>query len=212
MDARVTRESGKRARAGSPFPIACGTADPEPPPGPQTRIAGTENFLLLGAMVSRLRPVRILRIVTLVCSAALGALPLPLTAGPRGEFSAHDRDIIEQRWPEAGQTASGMRYVILKEGEGPKARTRQRVSVLYSGSFLDGTIFSQKLDPEKPFTFTLGNGDVIQGWEEALLDMRAGEKRLLVIPYALGYGLRGREPDIPNRATLVFEVEVLKIE
>lgn len=163
-------------------------------------------------MVSRFRPARLSHLLVLGCAAALAALPLPVDAAPRGEFSAEDRDVIEQRWPEAGQTASGLRYVILKEGSGPKARTRQRISVLYSGSFLDGTVFSQKLDAEKPFTFTLGNGDVIQGWEEAFLDMRAGEKRLLIIPYALGYGLRGREPDIPNRATLVFEVELLKIE
>lgn len=146
------------------------------------------------------------------CALACAILPTGLSAAPRGEFSAEDRDIIEKRWPDAGQTASGMRYVILQDGSGPKVRNRQRVSVLYKGSLLDGTVFSEKSDANDPFKFSVGNGEVILGWEEALLDMRAGEKRLLIIPFALGYGLRGREPDIPNRATLVFEVELLKIE
>lgn len=152
------------------------------------------------------------RLAALGLLALLFVAPPHLQAGPRGEFSAADRDIIEKRWPDAGQTPSGMRYVILQDGEGQKARHRQRLSVLYRGSLLDGTVFSEKLDPADPFTFTIGNGEVILGWEEAFLDMQPGEKRLLIIPYALGYGLRGREPDIPNRATLVFEVELLKIE
>jgi FKBP-type peptidyl-prolyl cis-trans isomerase len=165
-------------------------------------------------MVLSLRPALAYRALmfAFACVFAGAVLPAPLGAAPRGEFSAEDRDIIEKRWPDAGQTASGMRYVILQDGTGPKARNRQRLSVLYKGSLLDGTVFSEKTDAKDPFKFTVGNGEVILGWEEAFLDMRAGEKRLLIIPFALGYGLRGREPDIPNRATLVFEVELLKIE
>lgn len=163
-------------------------------------------------MVLRSLSTVLTRFALIGCLCALVAHPSWVDAAPRGEFSSEDRDIIEKRWPDAGQTASGMRYVILKDGTGPKARTRQRVSVLYTGSLLDGTVFSKKVDPADPFTFTLGNGEVILGWEEAFLDMRAGEKRIIILPFALGYGLRGREPDIPNRATLVFEVEVLKIE
>lgn len=163
-------------------------------------------------MVSRLRPALLVRLLSFAAIVACAALPTDLQAAPRGEFSAEDRDIIEKRWPDAGQTASGMRYVILEDGSGPKVRNRQRLSVLYKGSLLDGTVFSEISDPAKPFKFTVGNGEVILGWEEAFLDMKAGEKRLLIIPFALGYGLRGREPDIPNRATLVFEVTLLKIE
>lgn len=178
----------------------------------QTRIAAHLNFFHPQNMALSLPSTPLSRWLRLAGLGALLSASLMLDAAPRGEFSSEDRDIIEKSWPDAGLTASGMRYVILKDGTGPKARTRQRASVLYKGSLLDGTVFSSKLDPADPFTFTIGNGDVILGWEEALLDMRVGEKRLLIIPYALGYGLRGREPDIPNRATLVFEVELLKVE
>jgi len=165
-------------------------------------------------MLPSLRPILLQRAFVCFCACVLAwaALPSSLSAAPRGEFSAEDRDIIEKRWPDAGQTPSGMRYVIEKDGSGPKMRNRQRATVLYRGALLDGKVFSEKLDPNDPFTFTVGNGEVILGWEEALLDMRAGEKRTLIIPFALGYGLRGREPDIPNRATLVFEIELLKFE
>jgi FKBP-type peptidyl-prolyl cis-trans isomerase len=163
-------------------------------------------------MVSRFPLMSSTHLLLLACIAAWFALPPDAQAAPRGEFTAADRDIIEKRWPEAGQMASGLRYVILEDGSGPKARMRQRLNVLYKGELLDGTVFSQKLDPADPFTFTLGNGEVILGWEEAFSDMRAGEKRIIILPFALGYGLRGREPDIPNRATLVFEVTLLSIE
>jgi FKBP-type peptidyl-prolyl cis-trans isomerase len=165
-------------------------------------------------MVLSFRPARLASMLAAVFACVIAGMTAltPLGAAPRGEFSAEDRDIIEKRWPDAGQTASGMRYMILKEGAGPKVRNRQRVSVLYKGSLLNGVVFSEKSDAQDPFKFSVGSGEVILGWEEALLDMRAGEKRLLIIPFALGYGLRGREPDIPNRATLVFEIELLKVE
>jgi FKBP-type peptidyl-prolyl cis-trans isomerase len=131
---------------------------------------------------------------------------------PRAEFSRQDEEIINKKWPEAVSTPSGLRYIQLKEGTGARPLPRQRLSVLYRGMLLDGKEFSASLDPEKPFVFTLGTRRVIAGWEEAFPDMRVGEKRLLIIPYALAYGLLGRPPDIPNRATLVFEVELLAIE
>ncbi len=163
-------------------------------------------------MVSRFCPNFFHRLLLILGLAAWVVLPFSVQAAPRGEFSAEDREIIEKRWPDAGQTASGIRYLILEDGAGQKARMRQRLAVLYKGEFLDGKVFSEKSDPADPFKFTLGNGEVILGWEEAFLDMRPGEKRLIIVPYALGYGLRGREPDIPNRTTLVFEVKLLAIE
>lgn len=134
------------------------------------------------------------------------------SAAPRGEFSRKDEAIIQEKWPEAAQMPSGLRYVVTREGKGPKPQWRQHVRTLYRGMLLDGTEFDAKLDPANPFTFALGAGQVILGWEEAFADMRPGEKRILILPYALAYGLRGRQPDIPNRATLVFEVELLGIE
>jgi FKBP-type peptidyl-prolyl cis-trans isomerase len=134
------------------------------------------------------------------------------SAAPRVELTIADAAIVAEKWPEARENPSGMRYVVLKEGTGNRPKPRQRLSVLYRGMLIDGTEFSAGQDPEKPFVFRLGAGEVIAGWEEALADMRVGEKRVLILPYSLGYGLRGNPPKIPNRATLVFEVELLKIE
>lgn len=131
---------------------------------------------------------------------------------PRGEFSDEDAAIIADKWPEARENPSGLRYVVLKEGDGPVPRPRQRLSVLYKGSLLDGTEFGAKEDPADPFVFHLGAGEVIAAWEEAFAEMHVGEKRILIIPFALGYGLRGNPPKIPNRATLIFEVELLAVE
>jgi len=140
------------------------------------------------------------------------AAPGTVYAGPRGDFSAEDAEIIAQKWPEAHENPSGLRYVVLKEGTGPVPKTRQRLTVVYRGSLIDGTVFNEKLDPNDPFVFRLGAQEVIKGWEEAFAEMRVGEKRVLIIPFALGYGLRGNPPAVPNRATLVFEVELLAVE
>ena len=144
---------------------------------------------------------------------ATGVLPATqVAAGPRAAFPPQDEAIIHQKWPEAIETPSGLRYVVLQEGHGDRPLSHQLVKALYRGTLLDGTEFSAMLDPEHPFEFRLGTQAVIEGWEEAFSDMRPGEKRILIVPYALGYGLRGREPDIPNRATLIFEVTLLAVE
>jgi len=144
--------------------------------------------------------------------AGLSLVTIEAIAAPRADFSDADDAVIRENWPEAIETPSGLRYVINTEGTGERPRSHQKVSVLYRGSLLDGTVFSQNLDETDPFKFTVGMGQVVLGWEEAILDMRVGEKRLLIIPYALGYGLRGSLPDIPNRATLLFELELLAFE
>jgi FKBP-type peptidyl-prolyl cis-trans isomerase len=163
--------------------------------------------LTAGTVIARFRvPVLLaLFLGTLLAAPAARAVP-------RAEFPRQDEEIINKKWPEAVSTPSGLRYIQLKEGNGARPLPRQRLSVLYRGMLLNGTEFSASVDPEKPFVFTLGTRRVIAGWEEAFPDMRVGEKRLLIIPYALAYGLLGRPPDIPNRATLVFEVELLAIE
>lgn len=155
-------------------------------------------------------PLRRAALLTLL--AAVLFTPLAALAGPRGEFSQEDDRIIRERWPDAAETPSGLRYVIVKPGNGPLALTQQKLTVLYRGTLLDGTEFSAKLDPADPFVFRLGTREVIAAWEEACREMRVGEKRILIVPYALGYGLRGRSPDIPHRATLIFEVELLSAD
>jgi FKBP-type peptidyl-prolyl cis-trans isomerase len=85
----------------------------------------------------------------------------------------------------------------------------QEVTVHYDGRLLDGTRFDSSRERGAPYTFRLGTGAVIQGWDDALLTMKKGEKRTLIVPYWLGYGTSGRPPAIPPRATLLFDVELI---
>jgi peptidyl-prolyl cis-trans isomerase A (cyclophilin A) len=117
---------------------------------------------------------------------------------------------LEKQYPgQLKTTASGMTYVVLKAGSGPKPQKGTMIQAHYTGKFLNGNVFDSSVRRGKPFSFNVGNGRVIKGWDEALLDMQKGEKRLLVIPSQLAYGDRGYPPVIPPQATLVFEVELV---
>ena len=104
-----------------------------------------------------------------------------------------------------------MKIEVLKEGSGETSKTGDLVTVHYTGTLENGTKFDSSVDRGTPFSFTLGENGVIQGWELGVLGMKAGEKRKLIIPGELGYGSQGRSPVIPPNATLIFEVELLKI-
>jgi len=93
-----------------------------------------------------------------------------------------------------------------------KSKKGDLLHMHYTGMLENGTVFDSSLTRGEPLTFTLGAGQVIKGWDQGLLQMCEGEKRKLVIPSALGYGARGAPPNIPGGATLVFEVELTKIE
>ncbi len=108
-------------------------------------------------------------------------------------------------------TKSGLQYADLKEGTGPEAKVGDMVSAHCNGTFKDGKKFYNSHDQGAPLTFTLGNREVIQGWEEGLQGMKAGGKRKLIIPFNLAYGEKGRPPVIPPKSDLVFEVELIKI-
>lgn len=113
---------------------------------------------------------------------------------------------------ETVTTASGLQYTILAEGTGGKPRRGQTVETHYTGWLTDGTLFDSSRERDEPFSFTVGQGEVIAGFDEALLDMRVGERRRIILPPELGYGEAGiPSGPIPPNATLVFEVELLAI-
>jgi FKBP-type peptidyl-prolyl cis-trans isomerase len=143
----------------------------------------------------------------LVLSALTVALPVH---AQREKLPPQDLEFVEKTWPEAKKTMTGIRYIILREGQGaemPKAG--DKVNVLYVGRLLNGTVFDQATDPDKAFTFRVRREQVIDGWDQVLQQMKKGEKRLVIIPPELAYGTRGQPPKIGRNATLVFEIELL---
>lgn len=134
-------------------------------------------------------------------------------AQEKAETAAVDKIIadLKKAHPKAKliTTKSGLQYIVTKAGAGEKAGNGKKIKAHYTGKLLDGTVFDSSVKRGKPFEFTVGIGQVIKGWDEALSDMNKGEKRTLIIPSDLAYGPRGRPPVIPPGATLVFEVELV---
>lgn len=112
-------------------------------------------------------------------------------------------------------TASGLMYIDQKVGKGATPKTGQTVTVNYTGKLTDGTTFDSNVDPSKghvkPFETKIGVGQVIKGWDEGFLSMKVGGKRKLIVPADLGYGASGNG-EIPPNSTLIFDVELLKVE
>jgi FKBP-type peptidyl-prolyl cis-trans isomerase len=106
---------------------------------------------------------------------------------------------------------SELKIETLTPGTGAEAKAGDRVTVHYVGTLTDGKKFDSSRDRGEGFRFTLGQGQVIQGWDKGVAGMKVGELRRLTIPASLGYGARGFPPVIPANATLVFEVELLKV-
>ena len=110
------------------------------------------------------------------------------------------------------KTESGLRYKMIQKGNGKKAENGKTVSVHYSGSLENGKVFDSSYTREKPIEFPLGQGNVIEGWDEGIALLQVGDKARFVIPSHLGYGSRGAGGVIPPNATLVFDVELMDVK
>ncbi|MBL4653864.1 MAG: FKBP-type peptidyl-prolyl cis-trans isomerase [Flavobacteriales bacterium] len=108
-------------------------------------------------------------------------------------------------------TATGLKYWKMNETEGTSPEKGQMVFVHYSGFLLDGKKFDSSWDRMKPFNFNVGMGRVIKGWDEGIMLLKVGEKARFEIPANLAYGAAGAGGAIPPNATLIFDVELLKI-
>jgi peptidylprolyl isomerase len=109
-------------------------------------------------------------------------------------------------------TASGLQFIDIEVGTGDSPQSGQTVEVHYTGWLADGTKFDSSLDRGEPFSFVIGAGRVIAGWDEGVASMKVGGKRRLIIPPELGYGEQGYPPIIPANAELTFDVEMLAIK
>jgi len=125
------------------------------------------------------------------------------------QFSTDDAMLIAQTYGNARKSPSGLQWVVRAPGTGEETPSiGQEVICNYDGRLLDGTPFDSSYRRGVPFTFRLGAGEVIKGWDEAFLNMHKGEKRTLIVPHWLAYGEKGKG-SIPGRATLIFEVELI---
>jgi FKBP-type peptidyl-prolyl cis-trans isomerase len=150
---------------------------------------------------------------SVLCQKQGGTLnPLEFKEGTKTFCSFEDGSECEEWELYRGECQKGQLIKeILKEGEGQRADKGDILKVHYTGTFLDGEKFDSSLDREEPFSFTLGEGRVIKGWEQGVLGMRAREKRKLIISPELAYGQDGFPGAIPENSTLIFEIELLEI-
>lgn len=126
------------------------------------------------------------------------------------QWSTQDEQLVLQQYGTAHKLPSGLRYVVRAPGTGNQTPTiGAEIICHYDGRLLDGTRFDSSYEKGAPFTFRLGTGAVIRGWDEAFLSMRKGEKRTLIVPHWLAYGEKGTRGKIGPKATLIFEVELL---
>lgn len=142
----------------------------------------------------------IIIVAVIIAALAIGAATLLMSGG------GNDR-------PGAGiNTASGLKYTDEVVGTGESPKVGQTVTVHYTGTLENGTKFDSSVDHGQPYSFRIGTGVVIQGWDEGIMTMKVGGKRRLIVPPELGYGAAGRPPTIPPNSTLVFDIELLDVK
>ncbi len=160
-----------------------------------------------------------------VAAIVVGVAVYVISSKPQTQNQALQSDVTESTIATAsaeptttavGKTTNtkmeGLKIEDQTVGTGAEAVSGKRITVNYSGTLTDGTKFDSSYDRGEPFTFNLGAGEVIQGWDQGFAGMKVGGKRKLTIAPELGYGASGAGGVIPPNATLVFEVELLKVE
>jgi peptidylprolyl isomerase len=160
---------------------------------------------------------------TLTVPPDLGYGETPMPNIPEGSYLVFDVEVIdakrnfipqpfERKEKQKTLTSTGLEYYIIQQGEGEKAEKGKTVEVHYTGFLENGDVFDSSIIREKPFSFRLGAGMVIPGWDEGISKLNVGGKALLSIPYQLAYGESGRPPLIPPKARLLFNVELISVK
>ena len=160
-------------------------------------------------------------LLTIPPDLGYGETPMPNI--PEGSYLVFDVEVLEVKRNFVPQpyeknpkqkvvTASGLEYYIIQQGEGAKAEKGKTVEVNYTGFLENGDVFDSSILRDQPFSFRLGAGMVIPGWDEGIATLNAGGKALLSIPYQLAYGEAGRPPLIPPKARLIFNVELISVK
>lgn len=157
-------------------------------------------------------------VASFVMSACGGQSETSAVSGEMTETPSEQvEEVTENVQPESNaviggdtlSTSSGLRYIILQNGNGEFPKPGQTVSVHYTGTLTDGSKFDSSVDRGQPISFALGTGQVIRGWDEGIGLLDKGAKARLIIPHELGYGERGMPPVIPPSSTLIFDVELV---
>jgi len=169
-------------------------------------------------MMKRCLGMAVLAVLVLAgCNQSSTTTSTTTTAGTSTPPAAHESTGTHMNEGQAGAasmvtTASGLQYQDIVLGDGPVAQSGNTVTVHYTGWLTDSTKFDSSRDSGRPFSFTLGQGQVIRGWDEGVAGMKVHGRRKLVIPPHLGYGAQGAGGVIPPNATLVFDVELLQVK
>jgi FKBP-type peptidyl-prolyl cis-trans isomerase len=166
-------------------------------------------------MTTTLRPALALSALILLAGCVTDSSPPPADASmPPPNVAQADPPPPPPGRGAAAQPATprdGIQRTDIRVGTGPEARSGQRVRVHYTGKLTNGTTFDSSVG-KQPFSFNLGAGEVIRGWDLGVAGMKVGGRRRLTIPPELAYGARGAPPQIPPNSTLVFEVDLLGVE
>lgn len=160
--------------------------------------------VLLVAQFTAKQPTALADELTVSPTAEVVAEQNPAVVQPLIAMDADNKDYVT--------TPSGLKYKVIAEGTGEQPKAGDTVVVHYTGTLTNGKKFDSSRDRGQPFSFKLGAGQVIKGWDEGLSMMKVGDRRELVLPPELGYGARGAGGVIPPNATLVFDVELLGIQ